>query len=297
MYMIRVGVLRGGEGDTYEQSLAHGALVLRSLPKDRYRGVDIFVDRLGVWHAGGLPVTHDTVKNSVDVVYDTTGQYSRILEVLGIPHVHLSSFLSPLGENRFHVRSQLKKYGVRSPQSLGIVWEFGDEQEVVEAVTKVFRSFAPPYRVQAHSRTVARGSVRCATREELHDVLLRMASLGVSVVVREEVMGTPAQVLVAPGFRNVPAYTFMPVHESNARLQFTPTESQKIQDVAKEAHTALGLKSYCTVQAVITKQGRVYITDIEACPQLDGKPWVQNAFEKVGASFGEFFHHLICQIF
>ena len=297
MYMIRVGVLRGGEGNTYEQSLAHGALVLRSLPKDLYRPVDIFIDRLGAWHAGGLPVTHETVKNSIDVAYDATGEYSRVLEVLEIPHVHLSSFLSPLGENRFHVRNQLKKNGVRSPQSIGIAWEFGDKQEVAEAVTKVFRSFAPPYRAQAHSRTLARGSVRCATREELHDVLLRMASLGVAVVVREEVMGTPAQVLVAPGFRSVPAYTFMPVHESNSRLQFTTSESQKIQDVAKEAHKALGLKSYCTVQVVVTKQGRVYVTDIEACPQLHDKPWVQNAFERVGASFSEFFHNLICQIF
>ena len=55
--MIRVGVLRGGTSKEYEQSLKAGAYVLKRLPKDAYEPLDIYIDREGVWHLGGLPMS------------------------------------------------------------------------------------------------------------------------------------------------------------------------------------------------------------------------------------------------
>jgi len=90
--MIRVGVLRGGTGTKYDASLATGAYVLKHLPRDLYEPVDIFIDRAGQWHVGGVPVSHDKLQRRIDVVwnalhgfYGEDGKAAQLLENLGIP--------------------------------------------------------------------------------------------------------------------------------------------------------------------------------------------------------------------
>ena len=68
--MIRVGVLRGGTGNQYEQSLATGAYVLKHQPKDTYEVSDIFLDRDGVWHFNGAPLDYEKLMRRVDVIWN-----------------------------------------------------------------------------------------------------------------------------------------------------------------------------------------------------------------------------------
>ncbi len=292
--MIRVGVLRGGQGDAYEQSLAHGALVLRSLPKDIYRTVDIFIDRSGVWHIGGLPVSHSAVLQNVDVVYDGTGDsHGRMLEAMGVPHLGAHSIHTSLSNNRYLLRDRLEKAGIKTPQSIVIDWKFFDEKEVSEAVVSIFKKCAPPWRVQVFSRDIAKGSISCTTRESLHATLLKMAQLRIPVVVREEVFGTPAQILVIPGFRSTSEYTCIPTHSEKEHIRFSAEESSRMQEVAKSAYRAAGIPVYCTVQVVVTRSGRVYVTDVQACPKIHQENWIHRALSSVGSHIGDFLHHLI----
>ena len=72
--MIRVGVIRGGISSEYEVSLNTGANVLSHLRSDimneKYKPIDILIDRDGTWHMQGRPVTLDHISNSVDVIFN-----------------------------------------------------------------------------------------------------------------------------------------------------------------------------------------------------------------------------------
>ena len=51
---IRVAVLRGGPSSEYDVSLQTGDTVLKNLP-EKYQGIDVLIDKHGVWHVAGLP--------------------------------------------------------------------------------------------------------------------------------------------------------------------------------------------------------------------------------------------------
>src|SRR5882724_7545007 len=66
---IRVAVLRGGTSPEYETSLQTGGYVLNNLP-EKYHGVDVLIDRNGVWHVGGLPKSPEAILRQSDVVWN-----------------------------------------------------------------------------------------------------------------------------------------------------------------------------------------------------------------------------------
>ena len=64
-HKTRVAVLRGGPSSEYEVSLKTGEAVLKSLPQ-KYEGVDVFIDREGVWHVHGIARTPADALKHVD---------------------------------------------------------------------------------------------------------------------------------------------------------------------------------------------------------------------------------------
>ena len=72
--MIRVGVIRGGPSSEYEVSLNTGANVLSHLRGDvlreKYKPVDILIDKDATWHVNGKPITLEHVSNNVDVIFN-----------------------------------------------------------------------------------------------------------------------------------------------------------------------------------------------------------------------------------
>ena len=63
-----VGVLRGGTSSEYDLSLKTGAAMLAALPEERYDTRDIFIDKRGIWHLRGMPVSSARALQQVDVV-------------------------------------------------------------------------------------------------------------------------------------------------------------------------------------------------------------------------------------
>ena len=91
----RIGILRGGAGEHYENSLTKGgnviSYVLENL-SDKYKVVDIFIDRDNVWHIGGIPVEPTDLMHRVDIVLNVAHpSFSNILKNLSIPHIRSNS--------------------------------------------------------------------------------------------------------------------------------------------------------------------------------------------------------------
>ncbi|MBP9749607.1 MAG: ATP-grasp domain-containing protein [Candidatus Pacebacteria bacterium] len=78
MIKPRVGVMRGGPSPEYEVSLKTGRAVLQHVSRERYEVLDLFIDRMGVWHVRGKPVEPARALSQVDVVFNALhGKYGE----------------------------------------------------------------------------------------------------------------------------------------------------------------------------------------------------------------------------
>ena len=124
-----VGVLRGGKKGNYEKSLRDGGKIISHIFEnlgDRWKVVDIFIDKGDVWHLGGLPVIPANLISKVDIVWSVAHpKYSKILEDFSIPHIGMGHFPKIL-ESRELLREHIKNIGVKMPRFLVIPAYQGD---------------------------------------------------------------------------------------------------------------------------------------------------------------------------
>src|SRR5262245_882611 len=118
----RVGILRGGTGENYSSSLIEGGDIISHITQnlaEKYKTVDILIDRDGVWHLNGLPIVPAEVAHKVDVVWNVAHPESRtIVQNFSIPQVSSGHFYSALANNRDILREHIKKIGIHMPRHI-----------------------------------------------------------------------------------------------------------------------------------------------------------------------------------
>ena len=296
--MIRVGVIRGGTGESYGDSLASGAYVLRNLPRERYEPVDVFVDKEGVWHLGGKPVSSELLRSRIDVAwnaldgfYGADGKLAQTLESLAIPYVGSSPLSSAITMHKRLAREQLAKLGLKTPRGVYVeAWDGEREEAVASVAGQVARDFSPPWLVEPISRGFAKAPIRAKTRDGLTAVLLQMFDANVPVLIEEEVLGKSASVSATPNFRGQDLYTFVPGGYSGGRDK---TVSDALQKAARAVHEGMKLGHYSRIEAIVSPKGQVYVTKVDTVPTFAPGSDLHAALEGVGASFGEFADHCI----
>ena len=93
MKKTRVGVVRGGPGAEYEESIKTGSAIIAALDRDKYDVIDVFVDREGRWHIDGMPIMQKELADRLDVAvvalhgeYGSGGWVQGVLEQVGVPY-------------------------------------------------------------------------------------------------------------------------------------------------------------------------------------------------------------------
>jgi D-alanine-D-alanine ligase len=300
--MVRVGVLRGGTGNQYEQSLATGAYVLQNLPKDTYEVSDIFLDREGVWHMNGTPLDYEKLMRRVDVIwnalhgfYGADGKVQQLLENLSIPYIGSGPLSSAITMNKKLLNDHLAKCNIKTPRGIYVEdWSDGDLEETVSSVVAtVSRKFSPPWIVEPISKGEGFGGITAKTRDELTTVLSQMFELKMPVLIEEAVFGKNVSVSSIADFRGESVYTFLPTQTDNFKSKLHKNESELLQKLAKEIHKNMHLGHYSRVEAVISPKGNIYVKNIETVPALHKESDLHHAIAGVGSSFKEFAKHLI----
>src|SRR3989344_3908470 len=99
----RVGILRGGAGGGYDLSLREGGDVILHILEnlsERWKPVDIFIDKEGTWHLGGVKVEPAALMHKVDIVWNTSHpSVASMVESMSVPCVSASSFASAMSRN------------------------------------------------------------------------------------------------------------------------------------------------------------------------------------------------------
>jgi D-alanine-D-alanine ligase len=300
--MIRVGVLRGGTGHHYNESLDTGAYVLQHLPRTLYEPIDIFIDREGVWHLAGLPVSHEKLQHRVDVIwnalhghYGADGKVQQVLESLGIPYTGSDVFSSAITHNHRLLGERLSQLNIKTPRGI-YVEDWGGQtsmESIAQVASHVAQKLSPPWIVKPISFGHANGAMKCKTRDELSAVLRQMSEHAIPIVIEEAVMGREVCVICTPQFRGKPGYTFLPIEKSKLEQRMPKNESEALQKLARDIHAHLGLGQYSELRAIIHPKTGIHVVEVQTQPQMHADSHLEQALSAVGSSFAEFAQHVI----
>jgi D-alanine-D-alanine ligase-like ATP-grasp enzyme len=295
MTQKRVGILRGGTGEDYTSSLQVGAdlisFIIENLA-DKYKIVDILVDRDGVWHINGIQTQPSELMHRVDVVWNTShSNASTILKQFSIPTICATSFAHGIGGHRAFLQQHIEDLDINMPRHIVFpLYQPDFDGPVDEYASKkaqeVFRKFAGPWIVRTLTHDSSAGVHVAKTLPELAQAIEDILVHKKSILVEELIAGQIVPVHSVQGFRGEEVYT-LPL----GNITFSVKE--KIVNLAKKLHQHLGGLTYMKSNFLLTPKGKVYLTGVSFHPNVKKTSHLASALESVGAKMHHFVEHMI----
>jgi D-alanine-D-alanine ligase len=319
MLKTRVGVLRGGPSSEYDVSLKTGSAVLKNLADerlgDRYAAIDIFIDKNGAWHIGGLEVAPhealtraDVFVNALHGEYGEDGKIQSLLDHHGVPYTGSRTLASAIGMNKVLAKEAFKKSGIRTPYY--IVLAKGKFNTL-----EIFKSFPMPAVVKPVSAGSSVGISIVRTFEDLEPAIMRAFAIGDEVMIEEFISGVEATVGVIDGFRGENLYALPPIeirhdrdffdydakYSSDAAVaaqeivpgHFSDADKAELLRLAREVHAALNLRHYSRTDFIVSPRRGVYVLEVNTLPGLTEASLIPKALVAVGSSLPEFLDHIV----
>lgn len=312
---IRVGVLRGGPSQEHAVSIKTGAHVLKNLPENCVP-VDIYIDKAGVWHVGGVAMPLSKVLRKVDVIFNAThgafgedGKLQKILDTFGMPYSGSGHLASILAMHKGHSKKFLKDHGIKSPYHKILNKDWSDKQTLHE----LWRTIPNPSVVKPVGLGSSLGVTLVKNFTELESALTKAFTVSDTILVEEYIAGREATCGVIDSFRGEEAYSLLPVElvlpvdakffDYDAKYagkskaihpgRFSAIEKHEIQTMARRIHKALGLRHYSRSDFIVSPTRGVYFLEVNTLPALTAdSPYVESLSE-VGLTTSQFLDHVL----
>lgn len=313
--MAVVAVLRGGVGDEHEVSLKTGLAVLRKLEHSIHRPVDVYIDRVGIWHVRGTPIPPQRALSGVDVVfnalhgaYGEDGGVQRELERMGVAYTGPQPMAASLSMNKVVSKDMVSQLGILVPRHVMV----GVTPDIERRAIEIWQTFPQPSIVKPLASGSSVGVTLAKSFTQFVAGIKNAFQYAKDVVVEEYVRGREATVGVIDKFRNSPIYALPPVeiilpkgseifdwnakygaHEHHyAPSGFSRREVEALEAAAKTVHEKLGMRHYSRSDFIVTPQGP-YFLEVNALPGLGAESLVPKSLDAVGSSMDEFLAHVI----
>lgn len=299
MSTLRVGVLRGGPSSEYDVSLQTGATILRSLANPAYTPRDIFIDRQGSWHLGGLPVLPEQAAEEVDIFfnclhgeYGEDGQIQRLLVSLDKPFTGPEEIPAIAALNKVMTKKLLARAGIKVPISVTVL----GHKNYRESAKEAFSQMAPPWIVKPVDRGSSVGLSVAKTFDQLIEGIKMASDFSDQILVEQFIKGKEATVGVIDQFRDKERYTLFPVERCAGNHlcpgTFTDKEKGELSELAEIAHDTLGLRHYSNADFIISPRG-IYLLEVNALPGLATHSVLPRALSALGVGERDFASHIL----
>jgi len=291
----RVGILRGGTDEYYEDSLRDGGEMIAHITEhlgNDWQPFDILIDRTGVWHFAGLPIKPSELLHKVDVVLNVSHpSFASVLENLFIPNVGPSSFSYGLAEDRAMLASHLKKIGVKMPRHLIFPYYQPDfdgsrERYSIKKAKEVHEKFTPPWIVKSLTPDSNLGVHLAQTFPELVNAIEDITVHGKSILIEEFISDRTASVHSVPGFRGSDLYTF-PIGK------YSSEEKENLLRLARDIYRQIGANHYLLTNFAIHPRRGIYLTSLELLPDLKDGSHLGEVCQSVGSKTSEIVKHML----
>lgn len=315
MKKTKVAVLRGGPSGEHEISLKTGKSVIENLPH-KYVPIDVYIDKVGVWHIEGIPVKPEKVFADVDVVfnamhgaYGEDGKVQQLLEHFKIPFTGSGALASAVGMNKALSKEIFKQYGIKTPLHETI--KLGEE--IHDFSERLFKSFPMPVVIKPNNGGSSIGVSIASTISGIEKAITESFKHSDTVLIEEFIKGREATCGVIDKMRGKDTYALLPIEikkpkeaeffdfdsKYNGRSEeicpgnFSVKEKAEIQKMAEEAHKALGLKHYSRSDFIVTPKRGIYILEVNTLPGLTSESLLPKSLRALGISFPDFLDHLL----
>lgn len=267
---IRVGILRGGAGEHYASSLKRGGEIITHIFEnlsDKYKPVDILIDKKGVWHFSGVPIRPADLIHKIDVIWDAShSNFSTILDNISIPNIGISHFSHTLENNKEMLREHMRNIEIDMPRSI----------VSPKTAREVFEKFSAPWRV---------GDKLVKTFPELVETI----GNGQNILVEEFIYGKTASIHSIANFRSEDVYVFPPGN-------FMLAEKEKLVKLAKNLHKHIGAKHYLKSGFVLSPRGKIYLLSVELTPDFKKDSHFSQSCELIGAKMHHVVEHILEEV-
>jgi D-alanine-D-alanine ligase-like ATP-grasp enzyme len=304
--MIRVGIIRGGTDDSFNESLETGSVLLAHIDRTKFEPHDILLDTDG-YHTRGLRTSMIDIAKRVDViwnaVHETNHALMQSLEQTGMPYVGQQVFSHAIATHRRMAKNQADTLGIQVPDDVHIPdYRTQDELDrhayIDEAASFVFKRMPPPWFVMPMKYNPINQPFVARTVPELIASLQILSEEPGDMLVEEYIAGRKLSVVVADNFRNERTYAFLPVEYkekeslliSPARLEAIDQKSLALQ--AKKMYEQLGLRHYGELHFILSPKG-LHFTHANTQPVWHERGTLSKSFEPVGSSIQEFITHTL----
>lgn len=313
----KVAVLRGGPSSEYEVSLKTGAGVLANLP-EHYEGIDILIDKKGVWHIGGLPFDPRHLSKRADVAfvamhgeYGEDGTVQRLLENLHMPFTGSGSLASAMGMNKHLAKKIFKDHGIRTPVHKVISKkDYGGH-----TAKELWTTFTQPSVIKPANSGSSVGVTLAYSLKDVEEGLKKAFAVSDKVIIEELIKGREATCGVLEDFRGEKIYSLFPIeivpkkhqkfydYESKYSNEtgadhicpgnFSKKESEEIARMAALIHKAIGARHYSRSDFIVHPKRGVYALEINTLPGLTPTSLIPDEMKAAGSSYAELLDHLI----
>lgn len=300
MNALKIGILRGGNLN-HDFSLRYGKEILNTLPENYFKN-DIYISKKGDWFLNGRINWPEKIFQSSDVFLNTIkgDRAHKILEYFNAPCAGTDFFHSSLALNRVLVSNRLASYGLNTPKILSIDLSKGS----LGAGREVFNSMPPFCAIKPVFSYIEFKPVQIRSFDFLINGIQQFINAGFDrIAVEQEILGKKAVCGVIENYRNQDYYA-LPVAEIIPFCKYRKTEryecparfdlglKRKIEELAIEAHKALGCKHYSEFVFAITPQNKIYVLETRIrIPQRESI--FSKALNVIGSSYYDFLNYII----
>lgn len=296
MEIKRIGILRGGIGNNHAISVRKGGDIISHIFEnlsDKYKVVDIFIDKNGNWHANGLPIMPADLVRKVDVVWNTSKHsgLSAVLNDLSVSSVGNSSFLKSLENNREILEAYIKSIGIKMPRSIVLPlyqkdFDGPENRYAIKKAKEVFEKFSAPWVVKSFTPDSSMGIHLAKTFGELAEAIEDGVNHNKSILIEEFITGKPSTVHSISGFRGEDIYVLPPQN-------FSTDEKEKIVVFAKDLHKHLATKHYLKSDFILHPKRGFFLTSIESSPDLRQGSHFEQSCQYIGAEMHHILEHIL----
>lgn len=317
MTAIRVGVLRGGVSNEYDVSLKTGGNVLNVLPKNKYKGVDILMQKDGTLVINGrnskfvdLPQYVDVVFNALHGEFGEDGRVQQLLDATGVPYTGSSALSSSLGMNKVVSKEFAERAGMTVPKHILLRKE--EASDIPELSLNLFKSISQPRIIKPIFGGSSVGMTFASNLEKLKEGIKKGFEHEDTIMLEEHILGREVTCGVIDNFRGQKSYA-LPVVEIEPPEEndffdydakysgksrevcpsYLPSElKKKIEEMAVSIHEELGLRHYSRSDFIIGRN-KIYFIEVNTLPGLTKESLLPKSLEVVGLNMPDFVDHII----
>ncbi|MBU1046884.1 D-alanine--D-alanine ligase [Patescibacteria group bacterium] len=307
----KITVLRGGPSSEYEVSLKTGASILKALSDEKYHINDVAITKDNKWFLNGLEKKPADVLNESDLVFNALhgefgedGKLQKMLDIFGVPYTGSKNISSALAMNKALAKEEYQKVNIKTPIHIEI-----DKDNF--SIAEIFKTFPMPAVIKPIGLGSSVGISIARTGIELDEALQKAFQFADRVMIEEFIGGKEATCGVIDAFRGEDLYTLFPVEiipesdffDYEAKYgggtqeicpgNFSESEKIELQNLAKKAHQALGMRHYSRSDFIIHPKRGIYILETNSLPGLTEESLFPKSLKAVGSSLEEFVEHLI----